>query len=215
MRIHKRIRITAVLALIALPLFTGCVSRGAPPSGTELVALNEVIPDIVLDIRYAAMNNFTGKAVYPDARCFLAKDAALALAKVQEDLKKQGYRLKVFDGYRPLSVQRIFWEILPDPRYVADPASGSKHNRGYAVDVTLVTRDGNEVTMPTEFDDFTERAHSDYMELPEEAIHHRAILHDAMKKHGFTPFETEWWHFDYQGWEDKPLLDIPLEEIGK
>ena len=198
-----------------MPWLPGCVSYGTSPSTTTLIELHECIPDILLDIRYATTDNFTGKVVYPEARCFLNRDAACALAKVQEDLKQEGYRLKIFDGYRPLSVQRIFWEILPDPRYVADPEIGSRHNRGYAVDATLVALDGSEVAMPTEFDDFTERARSDYMDLPEEAIRHRELLHDAMKRHGFSPFETEWWHFDYQGYEDKPLLDIPFDRIGR
>jgi len=185
----------------------------APSSATRLVELTRCIPDIVLDIRYATPNNFTGKAVYPDSRCFLAGEAASALCKVQADLKKKGYRLKVFDGYRPLSIQRLFWEILPDPRFVADPREGSKHNRGYAVDVSLVTLEGTDVSMPTEYDDFTERARSDYRKLPKEVIQHRAALRRAMEKRGFKRFDTEWWHFDYRGWEDQPLLDVPLDKI--
>lgn len=213
----KPIRACAIAAAFVGLMAVACVAV-RPTSGTAsttpLVELNKCIPDIVLDIRYATANNFTGKAVYPDARCFLAAEAAAALRDVQEDLKKQGYRLKVFDGYRPLSVQRIFWDILPDPRYVADPQAGSKHNRGYAVDVSLVTRDGGEISMPTEYDDFTERAHPDYAELPADVIAHRAILQEAMARHGFTRFETEWWHFDYQGWEDQPVLDISFDEIS-
>jgi D-alanyl-D-alanine dipeptidase len=205
MKTPRRYAAILIIALAAMSWLPACVSYGTSPPATTLIELDECIPDILLDIRYATPNNFTGKVVYPDARCFLNRNAAFALAKVQEDLKEQGYRLKIFDGYRPLAVQRIFWEILPDPRYVADPEIGSRHNSGYAVDATLVKLDGSEVVMPTEFDDFSERAHSDYMDLPEEAIRHRALLHDAMKRHGFTPFATEWWHFDYQGDEEEPL----------
>jgi D-alanyl-D-alanine dipeptidase len=190
----------------------------APPDistpSTRLVELNKIIPDIVLDIRYATTDNFTGKVVYPSPRCFLAEDAANALRDVQADLEKQGYKLKVFDGYRPLSVQWMFWKIMPDPRYVADPRVGSKHNRGYAVDASLLTLSGEPVSMPTEFDDFSERAKADYPDFSKEILEHRLVLRKTMEKHGFRYFETEWWHFDYQGWENKPILDIPLDSIS-
>lgn len=203
-----------VAACLGAVLLVSCNTTGGrvAPSA-DLVELTDVIPGVILDIRYATENNFTGKAVYPVSRCFLVRDAALALHKVQNDLEPLGYRLKVFDGYRPLSVQWKFWEILPDPDYVADPRVGSRHNRGYAVDLTLVDLDGNEVLMPTEFDDFTERAHRDYLALPPEAIGHREILEQVMVRHGFIPFPTEWWHFDYQGYEDQPNLDVPLDAL--
>jgi len=172
-----------------------------------------VIPDIILDIRYATTNNFVGEELYPDARCFLAKEPALALKKVQADLKTQGYRLKVFDGYRPLSVQKRMWEILPDNRYVADPATGSNHNRAYSVDVTLLDLDANEVPMPSAFDDFSERAHLDYMDCPAEAIRHRRILREAMAQHGFSGIDSEWWHFNYKGYKDKPIMDISIDQL--
>jgi D-alanyl-D-alanine dipeptidase len=104
---------------------------------TELVEVKRVIPDIVLDIRYATPDNFTGKTLYSSADCFLAREVASALKKVQEDLKKQGYRLKIFDGYRPLSVQKKMWKVYPDANYVANPEKGSVHNKGYAIDLTL------------------------------------------------------------------------------
>ncbi|MBX7259992.1 MAG: D-alanyl-D-alanine dipeptidase, partial [Candidatus Hydrogenedentes bacterium] len=203
-RSHRH-RVSLLLLILCLAL-SCCTTPPPTPVSTqpELVELVKVIPDIKLDIRYATPNNFTGKTVYPVARCFLVKDAALALAKVQADLHKEGYGLKVFDGYRPLSVQRAFWAILPDPRYVADPSKGSRHNRGYAIDLTLVDANGNDVPMPTEYDDFTERAHRDHMDLPKEVIANRARLEKAMKRHGFIPFPTEWWHFDFDGYEDKP-----------
>jgi len=179
----------------------------------QLVELNKVIPSIILDIRYATADNFVGKVLYPSARCFLVKPAAKALAKVQRDLKKQGYQLVVFDGYRPLSVQKIMWEIVANPEFVADPAKGSRHNRGYAVDVSLLDLDGNPVLMPTPFDDFTEKARRNCTDLPDEAIRNRQILENAMIRHGFSPLPSEWWHFDYKGYEDKPNLDIPLDSL--
>lgn len=179
----------------------------------QLVELNKAIPGITLDIRYATADNFVGKVLYPSARCFLVKPAAKSLAKVQRDLQKQGYQIIVFDGYRPLSVQKIMWEIVSNPEFVADPAKGSRHNRGYAVDVSLLDLNGNPVLMPTPFDDFTEKARRDYQDLPPEAINHRQILEDAMVRCGFSPLPSEWWHFDYKGYEGKPNLDIPIDSL--
>lgn len=203
----------AVMLLILTALVNGCATTARSAASADLIELVEVVPDIQLDIKYATTDNFTGKVVYPAARCFLIRDAAEALAKVQADLRPLGYRLKVFDGYRPLSVQRVFWSILPDPDYVADPSKGSRNNRGYAVDLTLTDLQGNEVAMPSGYDDFSERAHRDYLALPAEAIGHREILEQVMVRHGFIPFPTEWWHFDFRGYENKPNLDIPFDEL--
>jgi D-alanyl-D-alanine dipeptidase len=207
-----------ILALLAAVCLSACVQGptttfAAAEAPVRLVELNTVIPDVLLDIRYATTNNFTGKVVYPSARCFLAEPAAMALGKVQADLRQQGYRLVVFDGYRPLHVQKIFWKILPDPRYVGDPAKGSKHNRGYAVDVTLADLQGRAVEMPTEFDDFSEKAATNYPHVTPAATRHRQALHQTMARHGFTPFVSEWWHFDYHGWENQPVRDIPFDAI--
>ena len=179
----------------------------------EFIELDKMNPHIFLDIRYATTNNFTGKIVYPEARAFLVKEAALALDSVQKELEKSGLALKVFDAYRPLSVQKIFWEIMPDDRYVADPKKGSRYNRGMAVDLTLVYEDGKELAMPTEYDDFTEKAHRDYMALTDEQIKNRKILEDVMVKYGFIPFATEWWHFDYKGWENYNIMDTKFKDI--
>jgi D-alanyl-D-alanine dipeptidase len=206
-----------LLLFLLLAVSSACRPAPAPledaATRPELVELKAVIPDVVLDIRYATTDNFTGRAVYPVARCFLVKEAAEALALVQADLKKLGYGLKVYDGYRPLSVQKVFWDILPDPKFVADPAVGSRHNRGYAVDLALVDAAGNDVLMPTPFDDFTEKAGRLCMDLPREALAHRALLESVMTCRGFIPYESEWWHFDFHGFEDKPNLDIPLDQI--
>jgi D-alanyl-D-alanine dipeptidase len=121
--------------------------------------------------------------------------------------------LKIFDGYRPLSVQRKMWAVFPQPGYVADPKNGSRHNRGAAVDVTLVRlTDGTELRMPTPYDDFTERAHRDYMQLEEEAIRNRQLLEQIMTRHGFVGLPTEWWHFDFSDWQKYPLLDVDIPE---
>lgn len=186
------------------------------PVSARLIKLSQLIPTIRLDIRYATTNNFTGKQVYPVAGCYLEEAAAQALAAAQADFLKLGYGLLVFDAYRPRAVQKIFWDILPDPNYVADPAKGSRHNRGCAVDVTLVDlKTGQSLSMGTEFDDFTERAHRTCTDLPSEVLANRKLLEDIMHKHGFIGWVCEWWHFDYKGWENYPILDISFEELEK
>ncbi len=179
------------------------------------IDLEELDPSIAIDIRYATANNFAGQQVYPIAKCFLRRNVALKLKKVHDALKKQGLGLKVYDGYRPLSVQKIFWELVPDTRYVADPKEGSKHNRGAAVDLTLVDESGEELLMPTEFDDFTIKAHRDCMDLPKEAIQNRELLEKAMAELGFVGYQSEWWHFDDAEWKAYPIEDISLEELAR
>jgi len=178
---------------------------------TSLVDLEQTIPGLVLDIRYATTNNFTGQQLYPAARCFLHRTPAKKLRAVQTDLARQGLGLKIFDGYRPLSVQRQMWAVFPQPGYVADPKKGSRHNRGAAVDVTLIRlADGTELVMPTPYDDFTESAHRNFMDLHGEAIRNRQLLEQVMTRHGFVGLPTEWWHFDDRDWKNYPLLDVDI-----
>lgn len=162
---------------------------------------------IRLDIRYASTRNFTGQAVYSDARCRLRRSVAQRLVRVQAALSAQGLALKIFDCYRPLSVQRKFWRLVPDPRYVADPKQGSRHNRGAAVDLTLVTSAGDQVAMPTDFDDFSHKAHRNFSQLPAAAIRNRGLLQVAMEREGFIPLPTEWWHFDAPDWRRFPISE--------
>ncbi len=175
------------------------------------IEVKKIDPDIRLDIRYATDSNFTHQKLYPVAKCYLRKEAAESLGAVQKELESMGLGLKVYDGYRPLSVQKKMWKILPDTNYVANPAVGSRHNRGTAVDVTLVDSTGRELEMPTPFDDFTERAHRDYPNLPEKVIKNRGLLQDIMERHGFVGLSTEWWHFDLKDWKKYPVEDIPLK----
>jgi zinc D-Ala-D-Ala dipeptidase len=134
------------------------------------------------------------------------------LKKIQEDLAKRGLGLKVFDGYRTKSAQKIFWELMPDERYVANPLIGSRHQRGASVDVTLIDQNG-ELVMPSLFDDFSVKAHRNYMEASEEAICHRAILEAAMASQGFIGLPSEWWHFDDADWKSYPLEDFSFEQL--
>jgi zinc D-Ala-D-Ala dipeptidase len=175
-----------------------------------LIDIQIINSRIILDMRYATTNNFTGYKIYDHGTCYVCKPVALKLDMVQKELESKGLGLKIWDGYRPLSAQRKLWAILPDERYVANPAQGSKHNRGTVVDVTVVDTNGNELLMPTEFDSFTPKAHRDYIDLPEEALVNRQLLHDVMAKYGFIGWPNEWWHFDDQHWEQYPILDIDL-----
>jgi D-alanyl-D-alanine dipeptidase len=179
----------------------------------EFVEISTVNPRILIDMRYATANNFMGRPLYRSAKCYLRKNVAFKLDAIQKKLEAQGLGLKVFDAYRPLSVQKIFWEFLPDDRYVADPAVGSKHNRGAAVDVTLVDHKGCELRMPTPFDDFTTKAHRDCTQLPPVTIENRLLLEKIMLLGGFIPLPTEWWHFDDADWMLYPVEDIPIEQL--
>lgn len=179
---------------------------------TAMVLLSDIDPTIILDVRYATENNFTGQVLYPVAKVYVQRVVAERLADVQSHLRQEGCALKVFDGYRPLSIQKKMWEIVPDERYVADPRKGSRHNRGAAVDVTIVrAADGVELDMGTPYDDFSEKSHTRYSDLPVEILRNRQLLADTMKRFDFLPFETEWWHFDYKEWGRFDILDIPIE----
>lgn len=204
-------RFAAVLLVAA-----GCATVSRQPEPTprdrtrDIVDVRSLDSSIVLDIRYATENNFTKKILYPVAKAKLRREAAESLASVQRELKAMGLGLKIFDGYRPLSIQWKLWEVVPDPNYVADPRTGSRHNRGAAVDLTIIDSQGNELEMPTPYDDFTERAWQTYEDLPDAAKKNRALLKEVMMRHGFLPIQSEWWHFDFHGWENFDIMDEPL-----
>ncbi|HVR43776.1 MAG TPA: M15 family metallopeptidase [Thermoanaerobaculia bacterium] len=175
-----------------------------------LVPVDRVEPSIRLDVRYATDRNFMRRRLYPEPEAWLRCEAALALASVQRHLASRGLGLVVFDAYRPYHVTEAMWEAIGDPDYVADPAKGSRHNRGAAVDVTLVDlATGEPLPMPTAYDDFTPAAWQDYASLPEHVLQNRAILREAMREGGFEPLASEWWHFDFRDWGEYELLDLP------
>jgi len=170
------------------------------------------ITDIPRDVRYATTNNFMHAKLYPVSKVMLRRPAAIALHEVERELARDGLGLKIFDGYRPYRVTVRMWKPIRNPDFVADPAKGSRHNRGAAVDLTLIDlRTGNDLPMPTGYDDFTPRARQDFNDLPADAIANRAKLREVMTRHGFDPLPSEWWHFDFRGWERFELLDLPLE----
>lgn len=171
---------------------------------------------VPLDIRYATANNFMKKQLYPIPVAYLRAPAARALHDVQSDLAHEGLGIKVFDAYRPYRVTEAMWEPIKNEDYVANPAKGSRHNRGAAVDVTLIDlTSGEELPMPTAYDDFTPRAAHAFTDLPAEALANRAKLLAVMTKHGFEPLPSEWWHYDFAGWQRFELLDVGLEELTR
>ena len=175
-----------------------------------LVDVQSMLPQAQIDLRYATEDNFTKQVVYSFHHCLLHKETALRLARVQAEFEPMGLKLKIWDGFRPLPAQWVLWNLVPDERYVSDPRKGGRHTRGTAVDLTLITKEGQELPMPSAFDDFSEKAHRDYMGATPEEIANRELLQSVMEKHGFIGLETEWWHFDLIGWENyPPLADIP------
>lgn len=180
----------------------------------QLINLREVIPDAIFDIRYATDNNFTGQVIYKTPFAYARAPVASALRQLQDSLQSLGLSLVVFDAYRPYSATVLFYKVFPDSRFVADPRYGSRHNRGCAVDVTLAnSTTGEYLPMPTEFDDFTEQAHPDFPHVSDTVKSNRTRLIDLMDYYGFSVYPSEWWHFDYNGWEAYPLMDVLPEDI--
>ncbi|MDP2036727.1 MAG: M15 family metallopeptidase [Ignavibacteria bacterium] len=178
---------------------------------TLIVPLKSIDSTIVQDVRYATADNFTKQVLYPSAKVFLRRIAAENLAKANDFLKSNHkLRIKIYDGFRPLFVQKIMWQILPDDRFVADPAKGSRHNRGAAVDITLIDAGGTELDMGTPYDDFTERASFASKDVSEKAYSNRKLLRETMIQFGFVPMETEWWHFDFKDWNKFGILDTGI-----
>ena len=180
----------------------------------ELVALDKFIPGIRLDIRYATANNLMHYPVYGMAAAYLRRPAAEALRDIQKELNAKGYGLKIFDGYRPYRTTVIFYEKYHDTAFVASPYTGSRHNRGCAVDMTIIDlKTGKELEMPTAYDAFTKKAAYNYPDLPVNALKNRQMMQDVMLRHGFVIYPDEWWHFDFGGWRQYPVMDIPFEEL--
>lgn len=220
---HKNNRLFRAAALVsaaALVLLTPTIAQpketGRDFRKSDLVEIVSLDSTIRLDIRYATSNNFMKRPMYKQARAFLQRPAAEALVRVNTALKEKGFGLLVFDGYRPWSVTKKFWDETPrDKRkFVADPAKGSKHNRGCAVDLSLYDRQtGKEVSMPSPYDDFTEKAAAAYNGGTTEQRRTRSILREAMEREGFIVNPNEWWHFDFKDWRKYAIVDIPFESL--
>jgi len=183
-------------------------------SSKQMLELSSAIPGIVLDLRYAGTNNFLHQKIYPSAAAYLRRPAAERLAEAEKDFAAIGFKLIVFDAYRPYTATVFIYSKVLDTDYAASPATGSRHNRGCSVDCSLVkVSTGFEIPMPTAFDSFTPQAHSDFVENDPVRRADRALLRDIMEKHGFTVLKTEWWHFDFAGWKNFELLDLPFSEL--
>ena len=181
----------------------------------QMIALQGFLTAFYTDFKYAKAANFTGKILYEDPAAYLRLPAARALNNVLTILKTRGLSIKVYDAYRPYSVTCLMWKVVPDTRYAADPAKGSAHNRGAAVDLTLVDiNTGSELEMPTEFDDFTEKAHHSYQKLPLNVLNNRALLRAVMEQAGFVALETEWWHYSLpQSSKRFVLMDLDFKQL--
>ena len=187
-------------------------------STKKMLELKESIPGLIYDLRYAGTDNFMHRRMYPEgtSRTFMRQPAASALREVQEELKTKNLGLKIFDAYRPFSVTVKFWKLVHDERYVANPAKGSGHNRGIAVDLTVIDlATGKELDMGTGFDNFTDSAHHSFTNLPDTILNNRKMLRAIMEKHVFTAMETEWWHYFLRNGEKFEVLDVGFGEFKR
>jgi D-alanyl-D-alanine dipeptidase len=214
-------RFTALL--FCLILVSCAFAQSGPPKESnkreaDLVELTKLDKTIKLDIRYATANNFVGRAVYPEARAFLQGPAAEAVVRVHKLLKKEGLGLVIFDGYRPWTITKLFWDTvtIEQRKFVADPVKGSKHNRGCAVDLSIYDlKTGKLLPMPSGYDEFTDRASPDYKGGTVEERANRDKLRRLMEAAGFTVNPDEWWHFDFSEWQQYAIYDIAFSEVGK
>jgi D-alanyl-D-alanine dipeptidase len=209
-----------LLAALLLACAAHAQTKPVEPGKVEadLIELIKLDNTIKLDIRYATSNNFVGKPVYPEARAFLQRPAAEAVVRVHKWLKNKDLGIVIYDGYRPWSITKLFWEtVKPEQRkFVADPAKGSKHNRGCAVDLGVFDlKTGKAIPMPSGYDEFTDRASPDYAGGTEEGTRNRDMLRQLMEANDFLVNPNEWWHFDCKGWEKYAIYDLSFEEIGK
>lgn len=183
---------------LIITFLSALLSFGVWGQQSDFVRLKDLSSDFVYELKYATPDNFLKQAVYDCGECYLRKSTAEALVKANEAFKQLGYRIKLFDCYRPLSVQKKMWKILPGTHYVANPAKGSKHNRGAAVDLTLVDAEGKELYMGTPFDFFGKEAHHTYTEHSKEVLENRKLLKETLNKYNFKSIYSEWWHYEYR-----------------
>ncbi len=210
-------------AAIYFILVTCSFAQTSPPKEAnkleaDLIELTKLDNSIKLDIRYAREDNFVGKAVYPEARAFLQRPAAEAVVRVHKLLNKEGLGLVIYDGYRPWAITKLFWEVVrvDQRQFVADPAKGSRHNRGCAVDLSIIDlKTGKPIPMPSDYDEFNERASPDYKGGTEEERANRDKLRRLMEAEGFTVNASEWWHFDYNDWQQYAIYDIAFSKVDK
>jgi zinc D-Ala-D-Ala dipeptidase len=197
-----------------LPAFTASIQLNPE---NAMVDVKKYIPDISLELRYAGANNFLGKKIYPLlTTTYLRKKAVLALAEIQKELNNQQLGVKIFDAYRPYAATEMMWKLVQDDRYTADPKKGSGHNRGAAVDLTIIDlTTSKELDMGTGFDNFSDTAHHAFADLPKEALQNRLLLKTVMEKHGFKALDTEWWHYSLPDAKTYDLLNLSFKQLKK
>lgn len=183
---------------------------------SQLVEIIKIIPSIQLDLRYSTTDNITKRVLYPNAKAYIIPDAAASLNNIQQLLVGYGLGLVIWDAYRPLSVSRELWLATPksQKKFVANPDTGSMHNRGCAIDVTLIdTVSEKQIEMPSGFDDFSERAAPTFIDTDSKRTFYRNLLKSLMEANGFNVNKYEWWHYDWKNWADYPVLDIPIDKL--
>ncbi len=184
--------------------------------GMNLKPLDLNVKPFFYEVPYQTSNNFTGQVLYKEHRFWVIKDAAMCLKKIQDTLQTIGLSLFFYDTYRPYSVTQKMWEIVPDERYAANPAKGSGHNRGVAVDVTLADlATGKPLPMPTDYDNFSDTAHHGFADLTDTVIKNRELLKLVMEQYGFKALSTEWWHYSLPNASRYPVLDLPFKKLKK
>lgn len=188
-----------------------CQVNVQPIKNSDYVKIKDFIPNIFIDLRYASSNNFTGQVIYSFKDAYLRYGTVQKLMKVQNDLQSKGYSLKIWDAYRPFSAQKKLWQVVSDSRYVANPSKGPRtHNLGYTVDITMVKKDGTEIPMPTQFDEFSKKADRDYQDIHNsEAVNNVRLLEKTMYQYGFVGYQNEWW--DYSDTNTYSYVDFQPE----
>jgi D-alanyl-D-alanine dipeptidase len=191
-----------------LLLFVGAGDRVAGSEKKLIEVTSEKVPGLVLEIRYATEQNITGKKIYTDKRAWLREETIRKLAQVARELEEKGYRLVLWDGWRPASAQKVLWAAKPDGRFLTPPNRISRHTRGTSVDVSLADRNGKIVEMPSDHDEFTDRADEDFSDVPKEVAQRARLLRKAMFRAGFSGVPDEWWHYDLRDWASYDPIEV-------
>ncbi|GGI26779.1 M15 family metallopeptidase [Pedobacter mendelii] len=209
-----QIKPEATKKLVIINSYNQYLSSVKKNPNNQLIEIKKAIPNVKLDIRYATKNNFMKQIMYIQARAFARKPVVESLKKVQAELNKKGLGLKIFDGYRPYAITVAFYKKASDKNFVANPNQGSKHNRGCAVDLTIINlKTGKEIAMPTPYDSFSAAAAANYSNVSAEVKKNRDFFIVLMRKYKLNVLENEWWHYDFQGWQNYALMDIPFEKL--
>ncbi len=201
--------LNSALAQSSLP--NSLIEKNDKVNDTTFVNLKTYSDAFVYDMKYATDDNFLKAKVYDCSECFLRLKTVKALVKANNKLAQKGYKIKIYDCYRPLDIQKKMWEIVPNPKYVANPKTGSIHNRGGAVDISLVTLQGEAVDMGTDFDFFGEKASHLYQDLPKNVLQNRKLLKSVMISAGFNSFDSEWWHYNLKAGLKNPVSNVKWE----